>query len=460
VFPPGIGYSSNSGAVSRWLTLDHVDALPSVRWGPIAWEQVEAHVLTRGGNALVETWTIGWAHDLGAMQWVSVGAIAPTVRRILDRAVLLNTQVIPWTANPPPFPAELFDAAQVALRAESMADLLPLLSSALRDAVSVAEAELPAAADLRTPDVWVTSTAPNSIVTEGCATYTSLRATWTSRLGLRHAENWILAWHFYPEEGRWALDGFASAYPRQRLGEIGHWWDVHRTAGHFDSTGFYGREALARLLARNDSVEGFTMSSTARTVQSLASSFSADALLRYGLSALPTEPREVANTFAGHLSASYRDGSWAYRETPYVTLPRLLEESAGWCESNIVLMSMLRWAGHKARYVFDDSHIAKTEIWTGKGWELGSFDDGDRNAVQNQDWSWLGTSLLDLSQDSVHTNPHIVVFYCDPHGTCVMRRLYVDDHTVRLFQTPNGLACFDWTTYPFDSVRFLWSLSE
>jgi hypothetical protein len=458
VFPPGIGYSANWGAVSQWLTLDHVDALPSVRWGPIAWEPVEAHVLTRGGNALVETWTIGWAHDLGATQWVSVGAVAPTLRRILDRAVLLNTQVIPWTANPPPFPAELFDAALVALRTESTAALLPLLSTALSDAVALAEAETPVAYDAHTPDAWVTDTTSTSIVTEGSTAYTTLRAGWTSRLGLRHAESWILIWNFYPGEGRWALDGFASSYPRQKLGEVGHWWDMRRTSDHFLANGFYGREALSRLLARNESVEGFTMSSTDPTTQSLASSFSADALQRYGLQSLPNDARQVTNTFAGHLTASYREGTWTYLETPYVTLPRLLEAREGWCESNIVLMSMLRWAGFKARYVFDDTLVTKTEVWTSTGWQAGTFDDGDRDAIQNQNWHWLGSSLLDLSQDSVHTNPHIVVFFCDPHGFCAMRRLYADASTAPLFKTANGLACFDWTTYPFSSVKFLWSL--
>jgi hypothetical protein len=456
VFPPGIGYSANWGAVSQWLTLDHVDLPPSVRWGPLAWEQVDAHVVTAGGHTLVETWTIGWAHDLGARHWVSVGAVAPTIRRVLDRAVLLNTAVIPWTADAPAFPDDQLGAALDALQSNTISDIVPILSGPLRDAFALAMAETPLVANGRTPDVWLTSAVPVSTVTEGCLTYTTIRATWTSRIGLPHAENWILIWAYRPDEARWALEGLASTYPRQRLGELSRWWDLNRAAYYYDSAGFFGREALARVLALNETAEGLTMSSTDPTTESLAARFTEDALVRHSLPSLPADPRQITNVFAGHLAASYREGSWVYQETPFATLPRLLEERAGWCESNIVLSGMLRTAGVKARYVLDDTGITKTEVWTRVGWQVGTFDDGDRTSVQNQAWYWLGASMDALSHDSIHTNAHIVVFLCDPHGFCSMRRLYRDPSTARLFQTPNGLACFDWTTYPLTSVPFLW----
>jgi hypothetical protein len=455
VYPPGISYSGNMAAVTRSLVLQQIDSHPSVRWGPLAWETVDAIVQTPGGHTLTENWTLAWAHQMGASDWWNVGALAPPLRITLDRAALFVYDVPPTNSEPPAFPADLLDKAVAALAANSLPLLIPMLSTSLQAAVTQAEAE--ASQGSRTPDVTNTNAVKVSTVVEGSTAYSVVQVSWTTMMGIPYAENWILAWYYDDDEGRWAMSGIASAYPRQRLGEVTRWWDLNRNSNNFERFGLYGREALARVLARNEAVEGLTTSAAEPTTQSLATAFLDDALRRYSLLALPDDPMLATNILAGHLAANYREGVWKFIETPYETFPMLAQAHEGWCEANIVLMSMLRWTGVKSRYVHDDSRITKVEVWTRHGFQVGTFDTGDRTVAQNQNWYWLGSSLADLSMDGIHTNPNIVVYYCDPYSYCAMRRLYMDSMTSTLFQKPSGLACFDWTTYPFNSVNFSWA---
>jgi hypothetical protein len=279
-------------------------------------------------------------------------------------------------------------------------------------------------------------------------------------MGVPFRERWILAWAYEGGDARWALTGFASAYPRQRLGEVSRWWDLRRRSDHFEGYGLYGREALARALAGNDSVEGFTMSSAEPTTAQLAGVFTRDALARAGAAALPREARAAADLLSSHLTASYREGSWQFVETPYLSFPMLAQVRQGWCEANIVFMSLLRTAGVKARYVHDDTRITKTEVWTGRRFEVGTFDDGNRTIPQNRAWTWLGASMKELAAAGSHTNPNVVVYFCDPHAYCAMRRLYLGPLTTQLFERPHGLSCFDWGPtggYPWSDVGFRWA---